>query len=420
MVSADVVGMWIFPIFLATQIIYFLIGTVTIILIFGKKNIVSPTPSKRDRRISVLLPVHNERKEIIQETVDSIRASDYPEDLVEIFVIYEENDATVNDYIDELAVRTITVDLNHEIWEHISEIWKGPTPLPPNKARALTYALYTHQFYDVITVLDADTVIPPDLFGQAIAGLEQYDVVQAKQTVRNIEDGWLPKLEAMGMAAWCDQVYAPTSVGPYQLLGKAYFINADTLYSLEGWNPYDITEDMALGLSAFSRGLDLGVIDLYIQDLCPVRYRDWVRQKKRWVSGPYRALRDYDLTPVETLKFATYTLGMQVLSLVNVVGVPVGVTMFLLYILGYRYPEAAVYTPIFLVNLLYWVNYTWHGLRAWQRSSPGETGLGAWRFYLVSNMLTQPIYVALWAIPISLAIKDFVLGRETSFAVTPK
>lgn len=411
---------WIFPVFLATQVIYFLIGSVTILLNVSKKNIVSKSTPKCDRRISVLLPVYNERKELILETIESIRNSDYPDSLVEIYIIHEEDDATVNDYIEDLAVQTIEVDSDDAIWAYISELWQGPSPLPPNKARALTYALYTHEFYDVITVLDADTLIPPELFGQAIAGLEEYDVVQAKQTVRNVEDGWLPKLEAMGMAAWCDQVYTPTSVGPYQLLGKAYFLDADTLYALEGWNPYDITEDMALGLSAFTRGLDLGVLDIYIQDLCTVRYRDWVKQKKRWVSGPYRALQDYELPPVELVKFATYTLGMQLLSLVNVIGIPVGITMFVLYLVGYRHPDADLFTALFVVNLVYWLNYTWRGLRSWQRSTTGESGWRAWRFYLVSNMLTQPIYVALWSIPICLAVVDFVRGREGSFDVTPK
>lgn len=420
MAITEILRSWIFAVFLATQVIYFLLGTVTIFLNVSKKNIVSPSRPKFDRRISVLLPVYNERKDLILETIESIRASDYPEDLVEIFIIHEEDDATVNDFIEDLDVRTIEVDSDDDIWAHISELWQGPTPLPPNKARALTYALHTRQFYDVITVLDADTLIPSDLFGQAIAGLEVYDVVQAKQTVRNVEDGWLPKLEAMGMAAWCDQVYTPTSVGPYQLLGKAYFLEADTLYALEGWNPYDVTEDMALGLSAFTRGLDLGVLDIYIQDLCPVRYRDWVRQKKRWVSGPYRALRDYDLTLVESVKFATYTLGMQLLSLVNVIGIPVGVTMFILYLGGYRQPGAGLFTAIFVVNLVYWLNYTWRGLRSWQRSTTAEAGWRAWRFYLVSNMLTQPIYVALWSIPICLAVADYVRGREAAFDVTPK
>ncbi len=112
-----------------------------------------------------------------------------------------------------------------------------------------------------MTVFDSDTQVPLDTFELAVAGLTEYDIVQAKQTVRNVDDGLLPLLESMGIAAWSDLIYTNSAGGPYQLLGKAYFVPAGVLYDLDRWQLDAVTEDMALGVAAHERGCTLGIID---------------------------------------------------------------------------------------------------------------------------------------------------------------
>jgi len=38
----------------------------------------------------------------------------------------------------------------------------------------------------------------------------------------------------------------------FQLLGKGYFLESETLFDTFGWNPYSNTEDMTLGLDLYN------------------------------------------------------------------------------------------------------------------------------------------------------------------------
>ena len=302
----------------------------------------------------------------------------------------------------------------------------GPALLPPErtpdtKASALVYAFLTLVFNpdDVVTVFDADTTAPPDLIPRAVAGLEAYDIVQAKQTVRNVLDGPLPFLEAMGIASWCDVVYERSSRGPYQLLGKAYFTSARTLHDLGGWQADAVTEDMTLGLAASARGYRLGVLDRYVYDLCPADLGAWLRQKRRWARGPYGHLFEGAFDRRGTLRLWTYTVANQIVSVTNLVGLPAGAVMFGLAILGAAPPFSPALVALVAFNLACWIYYSIRSYQAAWAAVP-LTGRERLVYLLLSNPITQLLYSTIWAIPVLLAATDAVRGREPRFTVTPK
>ncbi|WP_199243357.1 glycosyltransferase family 2 protein [Halopenitus persicus] len=438
----------ILGVFVATQVVYGLINLSVASLLYSQPiNVVedgraiafdrgdaeSETVERdRIRPVHVLLAVRNERRAVIEETIADVFAQEYPTESIHVYVIHEADDDVVGGYVDDLAASAAERGWDvvpHQVdQEGLSYYLQANARLiagdfvPQTKAAALTYAFASLSFEpdDVVTVSDADTKLPPDTFRLAVGGLEEYDIVQAKQTVRNVSDGWLPTLEAMGIAAWSDAIYARTSTGPYQLLGKGYFIGVSDLYALGAWDPDAITEDMTLGVAAYLRGYRLGIVDRYVQDLCPSDLGDWVRQKRRWVGGPYGHLFRDEFTLQERVRFWTFTVANQALSVANFVGVPVGMVVAWTAIAGSGVALPTAVTVLVAFNLLCWAEFTRRTYAATRRAVPLETRREKVRFYLLSNPLTQAIYAGIWAIPIVSAVWGTLHGAAPTFEVTPK
>lgn len=407
--------------FIITQVFYFVNNLGVLSLYFKSREIVPEREPESHPQVHVLIAAYRERREILEETIESVRDTEYPAEKVSTYLIYEENDDTIAEYADDLGIETVVVEEDDSVWERIErERGMESASMPRNKARALTYALYTHDFEGVVTVLDADTKFGSDLFKQGVVGLEEYDIVQAKQTVRNIDDGLLPLLESMGVATWCKTIYEHTSKQPYQLLGKAYFLRAEDLYELGGWNPYTITEDMYLGIEAYNHGYSHGVIDRYIEDLCPKTLDAWLTQKTRWVHGPYEVLSSSLLDWKEKLRFINYTVTSQVISMTNVIGIPVGIAIFVLFLLGSAPALPLLVMGMVTVNMIMWGHHIFRSYSSSIKAINFESKFQAVKYYIISNVLTQLLYATLWTFPILFAIKATVEKRALTFEVTPK
>lgn len=434
--------------FVITQSIYFVNNIVMDLIIYrSSSNIVSEDNTLGDRpTIHILVPVYKEPRPILEQTISSIINMDYPSERLKLYLITEPDDEVVQSYIkdfvtdirlseltveqlDDTSVPEPTVEqLTVERSTIASYVQDGQWQItgegvPRTKASALKYAFRTLALApeDVITVFDADTIVPDDTFTLAVNGLTEYDVVQAKQTVRNHDDGWLPQLEAMGIAAWCHTLYEKNTKGPYQLLGKAYFFTVEDLWEIGDWRVDAITEDLALGIDAYEEGYSLGIIDRYIQDICPAEFSAWVNQKRRWTAGPYPHLRTDSFDFGELFRFWMYSATNQVISLVNVIGVPTGILYFLFVLAGFDLYNSPPLVVITLVNLVNWGYYSTKMYQATIHGVRFDSGRQRLKFYLSSNPLTQLIYSMLWAIPVSLAIRDYVWGSTTTeFHVTPK
>lgn len=418
---------------MVTQVFYLLINVlVTGLLYVRGVNLVPEESPAETRPIHVLMAIRKERREIVEETIEEIYGQEYPNEQIHVYVVHESDDDVVAGYVDDLAASAAERGWTVEPWgvdrdglryflEAEGRLFENGS-LPRTKAAALEYAFATLSLPadDVVTVYDSDTKLPRDTFSLGIRGLETYDIVQAKQTVRNHADGWLPTLEAMGIAAWSHIIYSHTSRGPYQLLGKGYFIEVGKLYAIGGWDADEITEDMTLGVEAYMNGYTLGVIDRYVQDLCPTTLDAWIRQKRRWVMGPYEHLLNPKLTARDRIRFWTFTVANQMLSLTNLVGVPAGAFVLWLTLSGSGPAFSPVLTAVVVLNFLSWTYYTVRTYAATRRAVRFESRREKLRFYLLSNPFTQVLYATIWVIPILGAIRLSFREEPLEFEVTPK
>lgn len=421
--------------FIISQSIYFINNLLVDLMVYPASRTIVEEVDSIDVHpsIHILLPLYREPRSVLEQTLEGLARLEYPTEKLHLYLITEADDDVVHAYLEtfiaDAAWSGITIE-HHTVRQSTiaSYVEEGSWELsgdavPRTKASALKYAFRTLSLpaEDVVTVFDADTIVPADTFRLAVSGLDTYDVVQAKQTVRNHGSGWLPRLEAMGIAAWCHVLYGRTTRGPYQLLGKAYFFRVEDLWSISDWRIDAITEDLTLGLDAYQAGYSLGIVDRYIQDICPSNFSDWVSQKRRWVAGPYPYLRGQDFDARELFRFWTYGISNQVVALVNIVGVPAGILYFLFWLAGFDLYYSPVLVVVLAVNFLNWCYYSAETYRATvdaiEFTSTKERAL----FYLSSNPITQLVYSMLWAIPVTLAIWDYLWSSAPDeFHVTPK
>jgi cellulose synthase/poly-beta-1,6-N-acetylglucosamine synthase-like glycosyltransferase len=410
--------------FVVTQLWFGIANLSFLSLLATPSNVVDEREQTPDRPVSILVPTYHEPADILTETVESIRRTDYPEELVDIYLLFEEDDPLRESLPAALEVSSVVVDEDaDEVWTPVRQRWaRNGEDLPQNKARALTFALYSLDLPDdeVVMVLDSDSVIAGDFISRGVDGLAEYDIVQAKQTIRNVHSGALPKLESMGIASWCRLVYQKVTRQPYQLLGKGFFIEARHLYELDGWNPHSVTEDMEFGIRAYQSGLTLGILDRYVYDLCPSSFDAWLKQKKRWAYGPYEIMFDSDLSAYDKGRFARMSLLPQFTCLVNLVAVPVGVAELVLYLSGNGHAFPLAFRAVIGFNVLVWAIWMIDFYRSTIEAVELPRATEKVRYYLFSNVLTQVMYALAWTIPIVLAIWNALRRNRVEFDVTPK
>lgn len=262
------------------------------------------------------------------------------------------------------------------------------------------------------------TRLPVDTFELTVAGLEEYDIVQAKRTAGNVDDGLLPLLESAGCATRSDLLFANSNAGPFRLLEEGYFLTGSVLADLECWRRDDALDDIEIDVAAFRRGYTLGVLNRYVRSRCPTAIDTWIRQKRQRVCGPYRRLRAPNWSAFDRLRFVTGTSLPHLLAITNMIGIPVGLVVVLATGIGLLSLSGPL-SALVACNAVVWAYYSVRSSRAARRAVPLESRWARFRYSLLSNPFTQALYATLWAVPLALALRDAVSGEESSVSGTP-
>ncbi|PGF17391.1 hypothetical protein CP556_15665 [Natrinema sp. CBA1119] len=386
-------------------------------------------PATAQRRIRVFVPLSGSQREALEETLASIAGQSYPVDRVSVSVITGPGEPAVAELTDALEAGRAS-GLTVELVETVAAIRAAgqtagdPTRTDRGDSRVGTdtiseaFATLSVDDDDIVTVVNSGTRFPVDAFELAVAGLAEDDIVQAKRTAGNVGDGLLPLLESAGSAIHSDLLFANSNTGPYRLLEEGYFLPADVLADLEDWRRDGATGSMPLDAAAFRRGYTLGILNRYVRTRCPTGIDEWVREKQRQVSEPYRRLRAPNWSAFDRLRFVTGTGLTHLLAVTNIVGIPVGLVVALATVAGWL-SLSPLLAALVAYNAVVWAYYSVRSARAAWQAVPFESRWARLRYSLLSNPFTQALYATLWAVPLALALRDAVTGDESSVSGTP-
>lgn len=230
---------------------------------------------------TVLVPLYHEGN-ILPALVERLRQLDYPREKLEILLLIEDDDQDTQDAASDYP------------FPPSMQPMLMPPGQPRTKPRALNIALHAARG-DYIVVYDAEDMPEPDQLRKAVATLRALpaDVVclQARLNFYNRYQTLLTRMFAVDYAVWYNQFLPGLTAGRIRpgafvpLGGTSNHFRVETLRSIGGWDPFNVTEDCDLGARLGRAGLRVAMLDSTTWEEAVPRPRPWIKQRSRWIKG---------------------------------------------------------------------------------------------------------------------------------------
>jgi cellulose synthase/poly-beta-1,6-N-acetylglucosamine synthase-like glycosyltransferase len=239
-----------------------------------------PPPMAEWPPATVQLPIYNERY-VAERLIDAAANLDYPVDKLEIQVLDDSTDDTV-ELARQAAARARGRGINVQ---HLRR-----TERTGYKAGALADGLEraTGEF---IAIFDADFIPPPDFLRRTVPHFQRDARLAFAQTRWghvNRDHSFLTLLQALSIDAhFVVEQFARARAGHwFNFNGTAGVWRRAALLDAGGWRADTLTEDLDISYRAFLRGWRA----LYLRDVevpaeLPVSFSAYRRQQHRWARG---------------------------------------------------------------------------------------------------------------------------------------
>src|SRR6266404_3129925 len=208
--------------------------------IASPKNFLFPQKS-----FSVLIPARHEEK-VIGQTIRSIARTNYPSNLIEIYIICDERDIK--------TIRKIqhTIVANKITNTKIITFNDGPTNKPHALNKGLSYAKN-----DIVVIFDAEDEVNSNIFNVAntLFLSKNPDVLQAGVQLMNYASRWFSVHNVLEYYLWFkSRMHFHTKVGMVPLGGNTVFFKTSVLRQARGWIESCLTEDAEIGIRLSANG----------------------------------------------------------------------------------------------------------------------------------------------------------------------
>ncbi len=226
---------------------------------------------------TILVPLYKEAN-IARKLIRALNRLDYPPEKLDVKLLLEQDDtATIR------ACRRI------EMLARLDVIVVADAK-PKTKPKACNHGLrYAEGEY--VVIYDAEDRPEPDQLKKAVAAFakvpERVICLQAKLNYYNAFQNILTRWFTLEYSAWFD-LYLPGLHAldvPIPLGGTSNHFRTKVLQELEGWDPYNLTEDCDLGIRLHRYGFRTMTLDSTTWEEANSQIGNWLRQRSRWVKG---------------------------------------------------------------------------------------------------------------------------------------
>jgi cellulose synthase/poly-beta-1,6-N-acetylglucosamine synthase-like glycosyltransferase len=226
---------------------------------------------------TILVPLYKEAN-IANSIVSSLGRLDYPPECLDIKLLLEEDDQATID-----AVRRISIDERYELIV-------VNNALPKTKPKACNHGLARARGQFCV-IYDAEDQPEPDQLKKAVYAFRHVDrkviCLQAKLNYRNPRQNCLTRWFTIEYTMWFDfllpglwRLGAPIPLG-----GTSNHFRTDVLHNLNGWDPFNVTEDCDLGIRICKAGYKTAVLESTTWEEANSDLRNWINQRSRWMKG---------------------------------------------------------------------------------------------------------------------------------------
>lgn len=226
---------------------------------------------------TVLVPMYREAR-VLPLLAKALKGLDYPASKVEVKLVLEEDDDETID-----AAKALNLPGNFEII-------RVPASQPKTKPKACNYAL---QFCrgEFLTIYDAEDQPEPDQLKKAVLAFRtagpNLACVQGRLNYFNRGENWLTKMFTLEYSQWFDFMLPGLDrlKVPIPLGGTSNHFKLAALRHVNGWDPYNVTEDADLGVRLAQEGYTVGVINSTTYEEANGVLPSWIKQRSRWIKG---------------------------------------------------------------------------------------------------------------------------------------
>ncbi len=206
-----------------------------------------------------------------------------------------------------------------------------PASGPRTKSQACNYGLLQADG-DLVVIYGPGDRPEPDQLKKAVLAFAHSDrsvtCVQAKLNYSHTAENLLTRWSSIEYSMHFDlllpglcAVHAPIPLG-----GTSNHFRIDRLRELGAWDPYNVTEDLDLGVRLHKAGYATAMIDSTTLEEANSSVHNWIRQRSRWIKGsiqtwllhmrnPVRLYRE--LGPSGFISFNNMTVGGAFVLLLN-------------------------------------------------------------------------------------------------------
>ena len=244
-----------------------------------------PLKTNKKHKFMAIIPAHNEAA-VIANLIESLKAQDYPEELLDIYVIADNcTDNTAN----------VAKEAGAIVYERFDEEHK-------TKGYALNWFLKQkieeNAPYDAFCIFDADNIVDETFIKNMNKKLCQgEEVVQGYRDIKNPTDSWITA--GYAIFYWTmNRFYhlARYNLGLSPLINGTGFMVKFDIIKPTGWDTNTLTEDIEFSLKTIISGKKLGwATDAIVYDEQPVGFKQSWSQRSRWTVGHIQCLKEYTI-----------------------------------------------------------------------------------------------------------------------------
>lgn len=268
--------------------------------------------AKKNHRYAVVISARNENA-VIGDLIHSIRVQNYPQELIDIFVVADnctDNTAAVA----QEAGAIVFPRFNTE------EIGKG---------YALDYGItcirehYSENEYEAYFVFDADNVLDVNYFREMNKVFDNGAIASTSyRNSKNYGSNWI----TAGYAVWFMREAKYLSQARLTLgtscavSGTGFFVSAEVIEEMGGWKFHLLTEDIEFSTYSILKGRRISYCPTaMLYDEQPLTFKDSWNQRFRWAKGFYQVFFHYGaglfkgiFTNKKGSRFACYDMLMTI------------------------------------------------------------------------------------------------------------
>lgn len=258
------------------QFIFFIIGYV--------RNEVKIPKAKKQHTYAFFIAAHNEEA-VIANLVQSIKAQDYPSELIDIFVVA---DACT----DETAARAR--EAGAIVYERNDLARKG-------KSWVMDYGFdrilndYPGK-HEAFIIFDADNLLAPDYVTIMNDAFDQgYLALTSYRNSKNFGSSWISAAYSIWFlreARFLNnaRMLCGTSCA---VSGSGYLVSSKIVEAMHGWDFHTLTEDIQFSTFCAVHGIQIGYAPAEFFDEQPLTLSASIKQRRRWVKGFYQVFFTY-------------------------------------------------------------------------------------------------------------------------------